>query len=301
MDASHVNRLARTERIGRAAAGLAIVEVGAGSLLHAFKVPLSGHALALNQAFFLARFVRVHPDLAGLRTAGGEISVVVALLKSLSPAGKRLTPMLAISAQGVFFSLGTTLFGPNFFGVALGTLALAVWTAIQPFALYYLLYGKELVEAASFYLTKLSALMGWELTNWFWAAGILAAVHAFCALAVAGAAWRLPNEKVAAYERKLLKWSRSQTPAAAPIRPGLYEVCRQVLKDLRRPTFVASIVMTAVFFAFADVPASRVVWGLLRPIAVGAIVFFLLRWIRPEWVATRVKSKSLVAALRYFH
>ena len=40
-----------------AAIALGLIEIGLGSVLHAFYVPLRGHLLSLNQSFFLTRMV----------------------------------------------------------------------------------------------------------------------------------------------------------------------------------------------------------------------------------------------------
>ena len=37
-----------TEEIGLLAASLSLIEIGLGSILHAFKIPLAGHVLALS-------------------------------------------------------------------------------------------------------------------------------------------------------------------------------------------------------------------------------------------------------------
>jgi hypothetical protein len=76
------------EEIGKKAALLSIVEIGLGSFLHAFSIPFAGHFLSLNQGFILTRAAIETND----RRSPGIISAVAALLKSLSPAGKKLTP-----------------------------------------------------------------------------------------------------------------------------------------------------------------------------------------------------------------
>ena len=91
-----------TEEIGKQIASLALIEVGLGSLLHSLKIPLSGHFLSLNQTAFLSRSsFKLNSKKAPL-----EISLTASILKSLSPAGKKLTPMLAIAAQGLLFYIG---------------------------------------------------------------------------------------------------------------------------------------------------------------------------------------------------
>src|SRR6185295_7221686 len=81
---------------------LSLTEVGLGSVLHAMHIPFTGQLLSLNQIAVLSHATKMHPE----KSAPLTISVVAALLKSLSPIGKRLTPMLALTMQGLLFTFG---------------------------------------------------------------------------------------------------------------------------------------------------------------------------------------------------
>src|SRR5688572_22233186 len=135
--------------VGRHAALLTVVEVGLGSLLHGLRIPLSGQILSCNQGFLLCRAVKEAGPDERSRFLPATISNVAALLKSLSPAGKKLTPMLAISSQGLLFSLGCILLGPNFLGCLLGISLLSLWAFAQPILIAYVLFGSVLFQAAS--------------------------------------------------------------------------------------------------------------------------------------------------------
>ena len=93
----------RAELIGLWAATLSIAEVGVGSFMHAFHIPLTGTFLSLNQAAFLTRLTKLNQHRDDARGLAFDVSTVTALIKSFSPIGKRLTPMLAISVQGLLF------------------------------------------------------------------------------------------------------------------------------------------------------------------------------------------------------
>ena len=92
---------------------LSLAEIGLGSLLHGLKIPLTGTFLSINQALFLTRLVKLNRNQPDARTLPFQVSNITALLKSLSPAGKKLLPMLAIASQGLLFTLGTIVFGAN--------------------------------------------------------------------------------------------------------------------------------------------------------------------------------------------
>ena len=144
-----------TEEVGKKAALLSAIEIGLGSVLHGLHVPMAGHVLSLNQGFILSRAQVELQD----KRAAGLISTTAALLKSLSPAGKKLTPMLAIAMQGQLFGLGSMLLGNNMLGHSLGMLLLCVWGFIQPLFFYALVFGETLWGMSEFYLQQLQLIM----------------------------------------------------------------------------------------------------------------------------------------------
>ena len=48
------------------------------------------------------------------------VSLLAASLKSLSPTGNRLRPMLAIALQGIFYTTAISMLGWNIAGILLG-------------------------------------------------------------------------------------------------------------------------------------------------------------------------------------
>ena len=115
---------------------LTLMEIGLGSFLHSFHIPFSGHLLALNQCFILNRAVIVGRNSASPFLAM-TISNTAAILKTLSPRGKRFTPMLAISVQGLLFNLGLLLFGAHFLGRCIASMLLSLWPMVQPFGMNF--------------------------------------------------------------------------------------------------------------------------------------------------------------------
>jgi hypothetical protein len=141
--------------LSKSCAFLALTEIGLGGFLHNFKIPFTGHFLSLNQIFILSRATMQSKN----RSAGAEISGVVAVLKTLSPIGKKLTPMLAISMQGVLFSLGTLVFGVNVIGLIVGAILSSFWAFIQPLLLLYIFYGAEAVNIFEFYWREIKKVV----------------------------------------------------------------------------------------------------------------------------------------------
>jgi hypothetical protein len=245
------------------AALLSAVEIGLGSALHALRVPLAGHFLSLNQGFLTARAATKEVS----KTLPAQASSISAALKSLSPAGKKLTPMLAISAQGLLLTLGLFVFGLNPLGVSVGLILLGAWAFVQPLALAYLLFGTPLLDA----LRAATKALGVSPDFPWVVLATAVALKAFLCLVVAVLVYKVPDTTVDRYLARLHRLS------VRPARPRPGSPVWIALRDLMNPLFLFSLVLTSAFFVWADSPRSVVLWGLLRPIAGGFLLFLLIR------------------------
>lgn len=274
------------EAVGRGAAVLSAVEIGLGSALHALRVPLSGYFLSLNQVFLLARNVKRHPELP--LSTPFQVSAIASLLKSLSPAGKKLTPMLAISCQGLLFNGGTFLVGRNFLGVVLGGILSSVWSFLQPLMLYYLLYGETLIKVANYFYRQLSAVVSFA-PEALWGVAVGAVLlKATLAAFLGGLAWHLPESRFSQYEKKLFGMGQARRNRAVSFsHENQTWKCRAkfALKELMSPLFLISLLLTVVFFFFAESRFSSILWGCLRPVATGFLVFLCVRSFPAETLA----------------
>src|SRR5947209_6133147 len=111
-----------TDFIGKKAAILSLVELGLGSVIHGLKIPLGGNFLSLYQTYFLTRTSIEGQPYRVEKRSPYLVSSIASILKSLSPAGNKLGPMLSISIQGILFSLGSFIFGANRIGHGVGAL-----------------------------------------------------------------------------------------------------------------------------------------------------------------------------------
>lgn len=268
-----------TKDIGAKAALLSAVEVGLGSVLHGLSVPFAGHLLSLNQGFLLAWSVRT----SGERAAAGPISTTAALLKSLAPAGKKLTPMLAIAMQGQLFALGPLLLGTGPVGAALGVALLCLWGFLQPLLIYGLIFGSALVNVADFYLKLLNELYPISEQDLLAAVAGLVLFKIALGFIVALLAYRLPERHIEAYTRWALQ--RPLAPRAQSSSPW-----RGALKDLLHPLFICSWLLTVIFFVFAQGAQASAIWVLLRPLAIGFLVFLGLRLLPLDAIVRRLQQ-----------
>lgn len=264
----------RVKNIGDYGAILALMEVGAGSVIHGLHIPFGGHFLSLNQGYLLARAVLKTNDSSLIV----PVSNIAAILKSFSPAGKKFGPMLSLSVQGLLFRVGL-IFGVNPFGVILGMILLSIWGFIQPFITYYVLFGKTLLLAASFWAKELKAVfqiteenimtfvIGIILTKM-----ILASILGFLA-------FRKREEPITIKER-----NDFQTPkkTGSPL--------LLAMKDLTKPLFLFSILLTGVFLYFSQHDWTEIIWYLLRPLGLGFILFYLSRTLTLDRFILRLRG-----------
>ncbi len=255
-----------TKAIGQQAAYLSLIEIGLGSFLHGMKIPLSGQYLSLNQIAFMSRAtVKLESSKASL-----QISLIAALLKSLSPAGKKLTPMLAIFAQGLLFSMGVSLFGINIIGLALAAICSSLWAFMQPVLIIYLLFGNNLLAVLDHFFIELQKIINFDL-KFIWPVLIsIVVIKALLALIICMLAIRMSEKDYLNLQAKLIrKVDLKKNPEHGPF--------IMAIKDLLSPLFLFSFLLTGLFYYYSHSENSKMIWGLLRPLAVGFILFYIIR------------------------
>jgi hypothetical protein len=277
---------------GKYSAILAGTEISLGSLLHMWHIPFSGHLLSLNQGFILCKAAQK----TKMPQTGIQISIVVATLKSLSPVGKRLTPMLAISAQGFLFSLGQLIFGVNILGSIMGMILLSLWTYFQMVLIYLLTFGIEAVSAANYFVNKLPLFFLTTSNNLLFIFSIVMAINLLAAIAVAIFSHLSKSDE---YESYLLDISnRIKLSVATSSQQQLTNAqkIRLVCKDLLRPWFLLSLLMIVLFLFVNDSSNVVIAWYLLRTAAVSFIVFYSLRFFPIEsWFKKMFKTNTVIS------
>jgi len=134
---------------------LLLAENGIGSILHTFKFPFSGHILSINQIGLMSRLAFETKNIKNVI----NFSIKGSLLKSLSPAGKKLTPMLAILSQGLIFSFPFILFGTNILSLILGILFSSLWAFIQSLIILWLIFGKSSLEIFNYFALEVQKVL----------------------------------------------------------------------------------------------------------------------------------------------
>lgn len=284
-----------SEEIGRYAAIQSIAEIGLGSVVHSLHLPLGGHLLSLNQGFILT--------LAGRRVTGGRaegmsrttgIATVAAVLKSLSPAGKKLTPMLAISVQGFLYALGLGLLGLNTLGASLGMILLSLWGFLQPSIVGYLVFGKALFLGIAELWRSTADTLGWRPELGLWVLLGVVGIKAALAVLVAVVCWRRGGQLEKRYFDYVETVWREKRGKWLPARR------RSFARELFRPWVLLSWGISLGFLVVSrHEGAVAIALYVLRVAAVAWLLYWVSQRLPAHWSETMMrKFPGLAAAVR---
>jgi hypothetical protein len=265
----------RIDTTSRYAAVLSFLEVGLGSFIHAFKIPLGGQAMSVNQGIVLSHATGSLRHKAG--SAAIVISSIAAILKSLSPAGNKLGPMLSISAQGFLFALGVGVFGVNYLGIIVGMCLLSIWAFVQPFITLYLFFGHELFKAFDFYLIKMQESFGMASESLLILLIGVVAIKFVIASGLGVYFFRRPKQSLAYLDKFQKKPFSAIKIRGREQTSGAFDIIKLSLKDLFRPFFIVSFFLMMLFFWFSHSDWSQIIWLSLRPLAIAFLFFFVSR------------------------
>lgn len=252
---------------------LALMEVGLGSFLHAFHIPFSGFLLALNQCYILNRALLLpHAHSPSSRFLPITISNTTAILKTLSPYGKKLTPMLAISMQGLLFNIGTVCFGKNILGRCVGSFLLSLWPMIQPLLLYGIIYSSLLfdMQTSLTHIPFQIILAGYIF------------MHISLSLAICLLTHLLPTNLLDRYDRYVTSYSSLHLNVKPLATSTKNSRLKGVWKDFTSPFFLLSLLLSALFLYTTLHSLESFCLVFFRLMAVAFVTFFLMRHLPTE-------------------
>jgi hypothetical protein len=271
-------------RVGLYGAGAGGIEMTAGSALHAGQVPLRGLALSTTQAVVMAHA----GDGLAHRPRVVWVPFVSAGLKALSPAGSRLRPMLAITAQGLLFSGAVRALGWNRLALFVAGGLVGAWAAGQGIVLQYLLVGSDL-------LTAYGLLLAWVERHGLGVPGLAVLLGGWIALwgAVAGGVTALTWRRRRVSTR--LARALARRAQGVPVRAraaSRAEAVRGALGDLARPSFWLPVLLVIIVFAAAGQPWERAFWIGARATTVGLLLFSAVRAVDPLRAAMWLRRRG---------
>ena len=260
-----------------------LVEVGLGSFLHAFHIPFSGHALSLNQGLILTQACQKTQTRKEAMTAVNGVSIITAILKSLSPIGKRLTPMLAISMQGFLFSIGILIFGNNIIGMILGISLLSLWSFAQPLLFAYLFFGEKLFIAVEKLWLDIAEKLNMPPEYGLNILIGFVVLKVILSWGVAFIGWKYPTWITEKYFNKIMKYKDITTKSLKNRKPQ--SATAGAFKDLLNPWMIVSLALTIAFMLLTEKSDYfQVFVYAMRVIAIAYLVFFILRAFPQTWI-----------------
>ncbi len=258
-------------------------EVGLGSILHSFKIPLSGHLLSLNQIFWLTRYVKETRS----RNGATLISTASSLLKTLSPAGKKLTPMVAILGQGICFNIPIFIFGNNLIAYILGASISSLWAFLQPLILFYVIFGETLIKVSDYYLKKLDGIIPFLPNNIFALLSFFIFLKLILATFTALTAFYISHDHAKKFERALTMTK------SVPNKKSGKSFFHGLVYDFTRPIFVISMISTFLLLYYSeDKTAIETSIIILRPLTIALIIFSLVRLFPVDYFTQKLRTNS---------
>lgn len=244
-----------------------ISENGLGSILHAIKLPLAGHLLSINQVGIInkASFESNDNGIALRVSLGGS------LLKSLSPAGKKLTPMLAILAQGFLYSLPMKIFGINYISAFLGIILSSLWAFIQPLLFLYIFFGnnlykgfEKLIKDVKPYLPNIDEYLLITIISIIVLKIVFTFLYSYLLI---------KKEHTITKHFKIEDFSLTAAKSSNSSKNNFI----LAFKDLLNPLFLISFLLTAIYFYYLESDQVQFIWNCTRPLAIAYITFYLIR------------------------
>lgn len=271
--------------IGNYAAIQSITEIGLGSILHALHVPFAGHFLSLNQGFLLTFSIKKATSTRQAIHFALSISIIASLLKSLSPIGKRLTPMLAISMQGFLFSLGLLL-GKNCVGASLGMVLLSLWGFIQPLLIAYFIFGEKLFLSVQKLWLDIATFTDIPPTYGLWIIAFVVTLKVMLGVVITVFAWRSNLDFENKYINKLTNIKPPSVASKTVKKPWL-----GALQDSLSPWVLLSLLLSLSFMWINESSTFFQLWiYALRVMAIAWLFFWVVRVFPVAWAKENLEK-----------
>lgn len=269
------------ERVGWFGALAGGIEVGAGSVVHGAKLPFGGLGMATTQAALLTRAAEPLVD----RGRVVWVALLSAAIKSLSPAGQRLRPMLAIAMQGWLYGRALRWLGWHRFAVGVGGFLMGCWAGSQGLLMQWLLVGDALWLVVEKVSVEAAALLGLAsppiaplVAAWIAAHGAVVAAGTFVA-------WR--KAPMAPGEIRLPAWFAAPRLGSAR---GWRQQIAHAFGELRRPAFWLPLALILGGLAWAGQPGEALLWVCLRALLIAWALFVIVQRLDLAAVPGRLRT-----------
>lgn len=273
------------QRVGVYGSGSGGIEMSVGAALHGIKFPLTGLVMSTTQSVVLAAAV------GGLARRDRVVWVpfIAAGLKALSPTGSRLGPMLAISVQGILFSLVTRFFGTGRLALFFAGFLVGAWAGAQGVLIQYVLVGDNLFKAYA--ATARWLAERWSVSLPSMVALVLTLTLGFGLVAgTATTAFAGRRAKASAIRQALEeRASQLQIPERADSQRRAWLLGG---RDLLRPSFWAPVLIVLLVLKLAGTQDLDLFWIVFRAVAVAFVLFSLIRVVDPIGLVRWLRRKG---------
>lgn len=273
-------------RVGQFGAAAGGFEATVGSALHETRVPFTGLFLSIVQSLVMMYAGDRLTDRSRLMW----VPFISAGLKALSPYGGRLRPMLGITVQGFLFTIATTIFGWNVFGILVAGWFVGAWAALQGVVLQYIFIGENLFPAVDTVIRWASSQLHLNVPGvitlvflWMILCGSLSAF-------ITMFAWLRRHKVPARLTAMLSKGTRGVGGNFAA--PTWGAAIRKGLRDLLRPLFWAPVIVVAAVVVMTGSSWEQGMWIVVRAVTVGWVLFSVARLFDPRKLLSWLQRKG---------
>ena len=120
------------------------------------------------------------------------IGIITALLKTLSPGGARIGPIVAILMQSILMELVLSLAGrPQAWAYVLGGALAVGWNFPHKFVMMGIMYGRNVAQVAQKLVQDGSSMLGLDPSMAFWILALLMTVRVLAGGVAGWGAWAL--------------------------------------------------------------------------------------------------------------
>lgn len=264
-------------------------EITVGSTLHGLHVPLKGHLLNIMQTFLMIQFAK---ELKGRGLL--LITAVAAGLKSFSPTGSKLKPMLYILVQGSLFTLPIFLLGVNIISIMIGSLLLGVATIYLSLLLNFIIYGSAYLNGIENILKLSLGFMNIDHLSFWTLIFFVAIAKSILMISIAIPAYYLDFSKIV-NTIKYKIFNSTSTKTLQPIKVATWsESVSGGFKDLILKKFVIPFIFTSmVIFFFTHLNLEQFSFIIIRALVISWFGFVLARRINFQFLADYLTRHGL--------
>lgn len=278
------------DKIGLYSTMAGLTEISIGSTLRTLRVPFKGAFLAYLQNIMMILFGK------NLRGRGlFWIAAITSGLKSFSPSGGKLRPMLYILVQGGIFSLPIKIFGWNIVSVFTGSLLMGWSTVFLSTSIKYIIYGSSVIEAYVNTFNKLISFLGLPPLTFFQLIVLSMITKGIISALIAVVVYHLNFSKyLEKLELKIKRVNTNNNKTELPSPASFKKSLSLSFRDLLSKQYIISFIFVSLLiYFFTKVSSSGFAIILIRGLILSWFGFLLARRMNFTAIVSFLRRKKL--------